>query len=341
MGGLMRECPISDFDGNQEMAPLRRFGALQSINRCAPIAEVIEAFLAARIPKKSAARGYRKHLLDAFGMMGLESLEGIRPGHLAGFVADLLADGRGKATHAHAAVSLRSFMEWAAALEGHDLRMETVRFVVPVPKVKVITPHVSMNPGEVDAFILAARSMGPREHAMAVVALGSGVRVAEMVALDVRDIWADPYGGTVVHVRQGKGDKDRLIPVLPTVKRVVEHYLESSGRARTSMGPLFQAEDHALSCRDSWRITTKSASRIVKAIAELAGIPKRVTPHALRHTFAFVSFEHCKNPVAIQKLLGHASLNTTMRYLAHLEDLDLRMAISPKLAGGRTARKVA
>jgi len=170
---------------------------------------------------------------------------------------------------------------------------------------------------------------------------GSGVRVAELVALDIKDIRNDAVGGTVIHVRQGKGDKDRMIPVRPEVRKVVDRYLNASHRSRNDTGALFLSEDRAMASRENWRLTTKTAGKLVREIADRADIKKRVSPHALRHTFAFVSYLHGRNPLAIQKLLGHASLNTTMRYLAHLDDLDLRSTIPAVLCGGRATRKVA
>lgn len=332
-------CPISEVEENLESSAMTRVGGLPVLNRRAPIAAVVEAFLAARIPKRSTARGYRRNINAAFDILAIECMEHLRPIHLTEYCGLLKADGRGKASHAQALIALRSFLKWAAAMDGHDMRMDTVEYILEVPKVTVVTPHESLNHKEIDAFIRIAKQLGPREHALAVVALGSGVRVAELVALDIRDVRNDASGGTVLHVRQGKGDKDRMIPVLVQVRRVIDRYLDVSHRTRNDLGPLFLAEDRAMGARKNWRLTTKSAGRLVREIAELAGIQKRVSPHALRHTFAFVSYLHKKNPVAIQKLLGHASLNTTMRYLAHLDELDLRTTIPAVLCGGRNTRK--
>ena len=90
--------------------------------------------------------------------------------------------------------------------------------------------------------------------------------------------------------------------------------------------------------RDSWRLSTKTATRIIKECAEKAGIRKRVTPHALRHTFASATFMNSRNAVAVMKLLGHASMATTMRYIDHLIDSDLRNAAPAYLVGARGPR---
>lgn len=310
-----------------------------SVDRDTAIESVIESFLGSAIPKKTTARGYRRHLIHAFGIMAIEKLADLEPVHLMIFRQRLLADGRGAATHAQAIIAVRSFLTWAAALRGHTIPMDQANYLLKVPKVEVIKPHETLSDKEIPKFLEVAKRLGKRDYALMMVALGSGVRVAELVHLDIRDIRHDGADGTVIHVRQGKGGKDRLIPVRPEVRKAVEDYLTESCRKRGDAGPLFLSEDRAMGARDSWRLTTKSASRIVKACAELAGIEKRISPHALRHTFAFSCYLYCRNLVAVQKLLGHATINTTQRYVSHLDQLDLRKAIPAHLAGGRGPRQ--
>lgn len=311
------------------------FGDLPTVDGNAPVEGVIAAFLGSQIPKATTARGYRRHLLHAFGMMAVEKLADLEPGHLAQYRRFLLQDGRSAASHAQAIIALRSFLTWTAAMLGHSLNMHQALYLLKVPAVHVIRPHETLNEAEIRAFIAAAKLQGPRDHALALVALGSGLRVAELCALDIRDIRQDGGDGTLIHVRQGKGSKDRMIPVRSEVRDAVEAYLKASGRKRGDMGPLFLSEDRAMGCRDHWRLTTRSASRIVKQIAEMAGIEKRISPHALRHTFAFGCYLYCRNLVAVQKLLGHSTISTTQRYVSHLDQLDLRKAIPAFLAGGR------
>lgn len=270
--------------------------------------------------------------------MGLETLSEIQPVQLQSFRQYLMADGRGAASHAQALIALRSFLKWVAAMDGHDMRMDTVEYLLKVPKVEVITPHEIMTDKEILGFIEAAEKQGPRDVALVLVGLGSGVRVAELVALDIKDIRHDASGGTVIHVRQGKGSKDRLIPVRKEVSKAVETYLKASNRERSSAGPLFLAEDRAIGLKFPTRLTTRSATRVIKEAADRAGIRKRITPHALRHTFAFSCYLYCRDIMAVQKLLGHATVATTMRYLKHLDDLELRRAIPAFLSGGKGPR---
>lgn len=330
--------PTFATQGTLALASVFKPGAIQSLDRSATVSEVIEAFLGNQIPNKATARGYRRHLNNAFALMGIETLGELQPVYLQSFRQYLMADGRGAASHAQALIALRSFMKWVAAMDGHDIRMDTVEYLLKVPKVEVITPHETMTDKEIQAFIEAAGKQGPRDLALVLVGLGSGVRVAELVALDVRDVRNDAGGGVVIHVRQGKGGKDRLIPVRKEVSKAVDAYLKASGRDRNTDGPLFMAEDRAIGLKFFTRLTTRSATRVIKEAAERAGIRKRITPHCLRHTFAFSSYLYCRDLMAVQKLLGHATVATTMRYVAHLDQLELRKAIPAFLGGGKGPR---
>ena len=90
--------------------------------------------------------------------------------------------------------------------------------------------------------------------------------------------------------------------------------------------------------RESWRLSTKTATGIVKECAQRADIRKRITPHALRHTFAAATFMHTRNVLIVSKLLGHSGVATTMRYIDHLVDSDLRNATPAYLVGAKGPR---
>lgn len=334
----MSKCPISQIEENLIDTPVMMPGAVPMVSPDAPMPEVIESFLTSQIPNKKTARGYRRHITAAMETMGVEKFSDLQPIHLMNFRSELMADTRGAATHAQALIALRSFLTWGAALRGHNLSMDQALYLLKVPKVHVITPHEILSSEEIKRYLAAAKQISLRDYCLAIVALGSGVRVAELVAIDIKDIRTDASGGTTIHVRQGKGSKDRMIPVRKEVGQAVDAYLKASFRKRGDGGPLFQSEDRAMGARDSWRLTTKSAGRIVKAIAEGAGIKKRISPHALRHTFAFTTYMFCRNLVAVQKLLGHATIATTQRYVSHLDDLDLRKATPASLVGAKGPR---
>jgi site-specific recombinase XerD len=330
--------PIYEIEENLETGPVMNPGVVPSLNPDSSITETIEAFLAARIPNGKTARGYRRNLLAAFGSMCIERPSEIQTLHLVNWLGELNRDGRGDSSHAAALIAVRSFLKWAGAMGGHDIRNDLVQYLLPVPNVQVLKPHNSLTEKEVGKFLAAGKRGGPRDFALICVALGAGLRVSELVAVDVKDILDDAGGGTVIHVRQGKGKKDRMMPVRKEVRKAMDAYLDASGRTLRDGGPLFMSQDRAMGCRDSWRLSTKTATQIIKRAVELAGIEKRVSPHALRHTFAFASYLYSHNIVAVQHLLGHATVATTMRYVAHLDKLQLRSAIPAFLGGGKGPR---
>lgn len=141
---------------------------------------------------------------------------------------------------------------------------------------------------------------GARDRALLELLYASGLRVAEGCGLDLDDL--DEARRTVRVV--GKGDKERVVPVGETALEALAAHLALRGRRR---GPLF------LNARGG-RLTPRSAHRIVRARARLAGIDQRVTPHTLRHSFATHMLGAGADLRLIQELLGHSRLSTTQRY---------------------------
>ena len=193
--------PIYEIEENLETGPVMNPGVVPSLNPDSSITETIEAFLAARIPNGKTARGYRRNLLAAFGSMCIERPSEIQTLHLVNWLGELNRDGRGDSSHAAALIAVRSFLKWAGAMGGHDIRNDLVQYLLPVPNVQVLKPHNSLTEKEVGKFLAAGKRGGPRDFALICVALGAGLRVSELVAVDVKDILDDAGGGTVIHVR--------------------------------------------------------------------------------------------------------------------------------------------
>ncbi|BDU72322.1 tyrosine-type recombinase/integrase [Mesoterricola silvestris] len=325
------EVPVFNIDENPEIEALREVEGVIEISPRAPIEAVVDAYIASQHPhNRKTGRNYRRDIMLAMDWMSVERPEDLRVAQLVGFHSHILATVPGKPTQAHRIIALRSFLKWTGAMQGHSLSIDQVFYLLKVPTAKVLNPHQVMNPEEIKAFLQVAKGSF-RDYALCIVALGSGVRIAELCNLDVRDFLADAAGGCTVHVRQGKGGKDRMIPVRKEVRQAVDEYLESTGRRAGDAGALFLAEDRH---QCGWRLSTKTASKIIRDTADKAGIRKRITPHALRHTFADSTYLYSRNLVAVKDLLGHATIATTQRYVAHLDQLDLRKAIPAYLVGG-------
>jgi integrase/recombinase XerD len=183
------------------------------------------------------------------------------------------------------------------------------------PSEGVIRPKVPRNLprplsiSEVESILAAPRDDGPaglRDRAMLEVLYGSGVRISELVGLDVDHI--DLEEGSVRVM--GKGSKERIVPLGRFANRALKAYLT---RARSSLARSRSGPALFLNQRGG-RLTRQGATKILKTCATRAGLRKRVTPHVLRHSFATHLLEGGADVRVVQELLGHASLSTTQIY---------------------------
>jgi len=174
-------------------------------------------------------------------------------------------------------------------------------------------------PGGDDTFAL-------RDKAMMELLYSTGMRVAELVALDL--VHLDP-GRMMIRVL-GKGGKERVVPMGDPARQGLEDYMPQRLKliaARAGRGHQPEKKALFLNNRGS-RLTTRSVERLVSFYALRAGITARVTPHALRHSFATHLLEMGADLRSVQDLLGHASLSTTQRY-THV-NVDRLMAVYDK-----------
>jgi integrase/recombinase XerC len=155
-------------------------------------------------------------------------------------------------------------------------------------------------------------SFADRDRAILELLYSTGMRVAELAGLDLDQL---DFSGESVKVL-GKGNKERLIPVGRAALEALQAYLplrRSLTEARIVRGHTPEEEALFLNTRGS-RLTVRSIERLVSDYAVRAGIITKVTPHALRHSFATHLLEMGADLRAVQELLGHASLSTTQKY---------------------------
>jgi integrase/recombinase XerD len=155
--------------------------------------------------------------------------------------------------------------------------------------------------------------LGVRDRAILETLYGAGLRISELVGLDVDDIDLDE--GTVL-VRSGKGSKSRRIPLGRQAVAATGSYLtgvrpdllkRSAAGGRRSAGAAF------LNARGG-RLTRQGCWKILKSYARRAGVGEKVSPHTLRHSFATHMLDAGADIRVVQELLGHASLATTQVY---------------------------
>jgi integrase/recombinase XerD len=151
--------------------------------------------------------------------------------------------------------------------------------------------------------------LGRRDRAILELLYGAGLRISELVQLDVDDVDLD--SGTVL-VRSGKGGKGRRVPMGRAAVSAIGDYTtvtrsELAGKAAGSSPGLF------LNARGG-RLSRQGCWKILKTYARAAGLDDRVSPHTLRHSFATHMLDAGADIRVVQELLGHASLSTTQVY---------------------------
>jgi integrase/recombinase XerC len=146
-----------------------------------------------------------------------------------------------------------------------------------------------------------------RDVALLELLYGTGLRVSECCALDTTDIDRDRYGVPMLHVRHGKGDKARQVPVGGAADRALAAYLPARHALAATGAQLFVNAAGE-------RLTPRSVQRLVKRWTIAGGVHADATPHALRHSFATHLLDEGVDLRAIQELLGHASLASTQIY---------------------------
>ena len=150
-----------------------------------------------------------------------------------------------------------------------------------------------------------------RNRAMLEIFYSSGLRLSELAGLDLIDL---DFNQKLVKVR-GKGRKERIVPVGGPALKAVQEYLGKIGEiTKNTSGDIFK-KPLFLNARGE-RITTRSIARIVNELTSKSGIGRKISPHALRHSFATHLLNAGADLRSIQELLGHESLSTTQKYTA-------------------------
>jgi integrase/recombinase XerD len=196
------------------------------------------------------------------------------------------------------------------------LKRRDMKEDLPYPKCRRRLPVV-LSPEEVQRLIAGAKNLYHRT--LLLTLYGAGLRRSEVAHLKVRDIDSQRM---LLRVDQGKGGRDREVPLSPTLLAALREYYRWM-RPQTYLFP---------GTRDGWRadrpITTKPIWDAVRLAAQRAKIDKRVTPHTLRHAYATHLLEAGADLRTIQLRLGHADLSHTTVYL-HLSRRHLQAAPNP------------
>jgi integrase/recombinase XerC len=234
----------------------------------------------------------------------MQSLSAATVRDFRGWLTKKTVEGAGAATRARSLSSVRNFLKWLDR-NGHlhNPAVESVR----TPKLPRKLPR-ALAPRHAREVIEHAEETpleawaGLRDRALFMLLYGCGLRIDEALKLNYG---SRPKDGEVRVM--GKGGKERQVPVIPIVEKMLGEYLVSCPYPFEKDTPLF------LGSRGG-RLNQGVAQRDLRNLRKRIGLPESVTPHALRHSFATHILVNGADLRTIQELLGHASVSTTQRY---------------------------
>ena len=293
------------------------------MNPTDPIADYLDELEHVRRLSAHTLRGYAHELDELKKLANGRPLEKITPTDVRGAVARAHAGGLTARSIAHRLSAWRAFYRWLAG--RIELDANPVAAVRAPKRPKTLPKALSVD----DATKLmearataAAGSDGAansvkalRDHAMLELFYSSGLRLAELVGLDVHYVKRDGYESSGWLKRDaaevevhGKGDRHRVVPVGKKALEALDAWLAARGAwVKHDDAPLF------LSVRGN-RMAPGVVRERVKRAALAAGIPANVHPHVLRHSFATHLLQSSGDLRAVQELLGHASISATQVY---------------------------
>ena len=262
-------------------------------------------------------RNYRSDLLQfrdylarsrSQTVIDIRSIDALR---IRGFLGFLFEREKKKTSIARKLAAVRAFFKF---LEREGALAENPAATVSTPKLDKTLPRI-LTEEELNSLLdrvgEAAKAGNPllrRDRAILELLYASGLRVSELVGLDLRSV---NFGDQMLLVR-GKGRKERIVPFGSKASQALDDYLPARERIlrdtrKAGMTALF------VNARGE-RLTTRSVDRVVKKYVSTFGPNLRVSPHSLRHAFASHLLTEGADLRAIQEMLGHTSLATTQKY---------------------------
>lgn len=212
---------------------------------------------------------------------------------------------------------IKSFFRF---LKLEDYIDENPSLLLEAPQIGRHLPEV-LSVEEIDSMIDCidmSKAEGQRNRAIIETLYGCGLRVSELINLEINKLFLDE-GYIIV---KGKGNKERMVPI----SEVAIHEINSYFDQRRHMNIVPGEENFLFLNYKGTHISRITIFKIVKQLADLAGIKREISPHTLRHSFATHLLEGGANLRAIQQMLGHESIATTEIYI-HIDRTRLREEI--------------
>lgn len=253
---------------------------------------------------------YKRDLTDYIEFllaMNIESIDATTRGDVLLYLQKLNEDGKSSRTVSRHISSIRSFHQF---LLREKVTTADPTIHLELPKIEQKLPRV-LSMEEIDKLIGApdrSKPQGVRDHALLEILYGTGMRVSELIDLDLDDIHLS-MGFVRVF---GKGGKERIVPL---GNKAIEACTQYINEARTRFISNKQGPVDALFVNmRGGRLTRQGCWKLLKGHALKANIQKKLTPHILRHSFATHLIENGADLRAVQEMLGHADISTTQIY---------------------------
>lgn len=239
------------------------------------------------------------------GSVSINMLSALELTDLRAWLSWLAGRGLTAPSRARAVAAVRSWFRWLDRTgRMHNDAINLLRLPKVVRRMpRPLTSTEANNLTDAAAIQDTEPWLAARDEALLLLLYGAGLRISEALSLNHRDL--DAPERLVV---RGKGNKERVVPILPVVRATIMAYVKTKPYAATAESPVF------IGARGK-RLNPGVAERQMRQLRQQLGLPDTATPHALRHSFATHLLAGGADLRTLQELLGHASLSTTQVYI--------------------------
>jgi len=259
---------------------------------------------------KNTIEAYNRDILEYISFIEktykIEKAKDIKPDYFKNYLSKLVRDKLAKSSERRKVSSINSFLEYMLKegyIEGNQISK------VSSPKLEKRLPVV-LTINEVNNLIDATKGediLDKRNYAMIELLYGSGLRISELIDLNIGDVHIN---NKLVNVF-GKGSKERIVPLNEDTCKALKGYILNY---RNLLNPKKESINALFLNRNGDRISRVGVFKLIKDLKEKAGIEKEISPHTLRHTFATHLLEGGADIMAVKELLGHEDIQTTEFY---------------------------
>lgn len=248
-------------------------------------------------------KSYQKHLMES---QQIKTFNDVTRLHIIQFLKSLKEAGKSSKTIARHTASIRSLHQFLLREKQAD---QDPSVLIESPQLERSLPKI-LSLQEVEMLLDTPKLTTPfgfRDKAMLELLYATGIRVSEMINLNLTDVHL-----TMGFIRcYGKGNKERIVPIGRTATEVITNYIE---KGRPKLLNAKQPTEALFVNHHGKRITRQGFWKNLKKIALEANVNKELTPHTLRHSFATHLLENGADLRAVQEMLGHADISTTQIY---------------------------